>query len=72
MRYTWDVTPDQVPVRVTLRRRLAAGGLSDVLGMLELWADGLLVVRRRDGHRVAVDEADVVALKRVPPAPARR
>ncbi len=73
VRYTRDVTPADVGTRVTLRRRLPPpdAGLGDVLGELLAWADGTLTVRRRDGSEVAVAEADVVALKRVPPAPVR-
>ena len=72
MRYAWNVTPGDVGARVSLRRRLAEGGLGDVLGVLEAWQDGVLTVRRRDDSTVTVDEADVVAVKQVPPAPARR
>ena len=36
------------------------------------WSDGVVEVVRRDGSVVRVDEADVVAAKRVPPAPERR
>ena len=72
VRYTRDVGVRDVGVRVTLRRRLPEGGLGDVLGVLESWSDGLLRVRRRDDALVEVAEADVVALKQVPPAPVRR
>ena len=67
-----DVSPTDLGVRVSLRRRLAEGGLGDVLGVLESWQDGVLVLRRRDGSAVSVTEADVVAVKRVPPPPERR
>lgn len=76
VRYTVDVGPntgvDAVGVRVSLRRRLADGGLGDVLGVVARWSDGVVEVVRRDGTVVTVDEADVVAAKRVPPAPERR
>lgn len=72
VRYVRDVSPDDVGVRVSLRRRLPDGGLGDVLGVLETWTAGALGVRRRDEELVEVAEADVVALKRIPPAPARR
>jgi hypothetical protein len=71
VRYTVDVGPGDSGIRVTVRRRLPEGGLGDVLGQLLSWSDGRLVVERRDGSRVTVDEADVVAAKRVPPAPQR-
>jgi GNAT superfamily N-acetyltransferase len=51
---------------------LPGGGYADVLGDLVAWADGRLVVRIRSGDQVTVEEATVVAGKRVPPPPARR
>ena len=76
VRYTVDVGPstavEAVGVRVSLRRRLPEGGLGDVLGTVTRWSDGVVEVVRRDGTVVSVDEADVVAAKRVPPAPERR
>ena len=72
VRYVRDVSAADVGVRVSLRRRLVEGGLGDVLGVLETWQDGRLVLRRRDGSAVTVAEADVVAIKRVPPPPERR
>lgn len=72
MRYTVDVGPGDSGVRVTIRRRLPEGGLGDVLGQLLSWADGVLVVERRDGTEVTIAEQDVVAAKRIPPAPERR
>lgn len=72
VRYTRDVGPGDSGVRVAVRRRLADGGLGDVLGELERWADGVLVVRDRRGTAHEVAERDVVAAKRIPPPPARR
>ena len=72
MRYTVDVTPADTGARVTLRRRLPEGGLTDVVGVLEQWSGGVLRVRDRAGTPHDVDERTVVALKRVPPPPARR
>jgi N-acetylglutamate synthase len=72
VRYVVDVGPGDSAVRVTVRRRLPEGGLGDVLGELLSWADGCLVVQRRDGTKVTIDEADVVAAKRIPPPPERR
>lgn len=56
--------------RVVVRRRLADGRLGDVLGELLQAAGGVLVIETRRGV-VEVAEADVVAGKPVPPAPAR-
>ena len=72
MRYTVDVGPGDAGARVTVRRRLAAGGLGDVLGELLSWTDGELSVRRSSGEVVIVAEGDVVAAKRIPPPPVRR
>jgi len=57
--------PADVGARVVLRRRLPDGVLSDVLGHVEQWSDGLVRVRTRTGT-VEVAEADLVASKRVP------
>lgn len=78
--YAVDVTPADLGVRVTLRRRLTgteagppgAPTHGDLLGELVRWSDGVLAVRRRDGSVVEVPADTVVALKRVPPPPARR
>ena len=72
MRYVVDVGPGDSGVRVSLRRRLAGGGLGDVLGELVSWADGVVRVRSRDDVVHEVAEGDVVAAKRIPAALARR
>ena len=72
VRYVRDVGPGDVGVRVSLRRRLPEGGFADVLGVVRRWSDGVVEVERRDGSVAVVDEAHVVAAKRVPPAPPRR
>ncbi len=56
---------------MVLRRRLPEGGLGDVLGYVERWSDGEVVVRTRTGP-VLVREVDLVAAKRVPEPPVRR
>jgi hypothetical protein len=55
-----------------LRRRLADGGLGDLLGELVSWDDGLVRVVDRHGTEHAVAEDDVVAAKRIPPPPMTR
>ena len=72
MRYTRDVGPGDVGARVSVRRRLAEGGLTDVVGVVERWSDGVVVVRDRHGTAHELAEDAVVAAKRVPPPPARR
>jgi len=71
LRYADALGPEHVGRRVVVRRRLAGGGLGDVLGTL-LRFDELVVVRDRHGVEHAVARGDVVAGKPVPPAPARR
>ncbi|MDX6738679.1 hypothetical protein [Actinocorallia sp. A-T 12471] len=66
------VSPADVGARVSLRRTLQTGGYSDVVGVLESWADGVLRVRRRTGELVEVPASALVAGKKVPPAPERR
>ena len=46
-------------------------GFSDVLGELLSWTD-VVRVQRRDGVVVEVPAAQVVAAKKIPPAPERR
>ncbi|MBT2208586.1 hypothetical protein [Actinomadura sp. NEAU-AAG7] len=67
-----SISGADVGQRVSLRRRLPTGEYSDVVGVLESWADGLLTVRRRTGELVEVPEATVVAGKVVPPQPPPR
>ena len=58
--------------RVVVRHRLPDGRLTDVLGVLERWDDEAAVVRSRTGDETFVARADLVAGKRIPPAPVRR
>ncbi len=70
-RYEVRLTGDDVGARVVVRRRLPEGGHGDLLGELVRWDDEV-VVRDRSGSLRSTSRADVVAAKRVPPAPARR
>ena len=63
------ITPADVGRRVTVRHRLGASTLTDVVGRLVAWEGGVLLVERRDGTVTAVAEADVVAAKVVPDPP---
>jgi hypothetical protein len=67
-----SVSEADVGRRVSLRRRLPTGQYSDVVGVLESWADGVLTVRRRTGELVEVPRETVVAGKVVPPSPPPR
>ncbi|EYR63870.1 hypothetical protein N866_17550 [Actinotalea ferrariae CF5-4] len=65
----WTAWPPGV--RVVVRRRLAEGGLSDVLGdLLETGPEGVRVRTRRG--EVTVPAADIVLGKVVPPPPLPR
>lgn len=71
VRYVTDVGPGDVGARIVLRHRLPDGRLTDALGHVQRWSDGVVVVRTRTGE-VAVAEGDLVAAKRVPEPPPRR
>lgn len=72
------ITPDDVGRRVTVRSRIADPGPSsgpsatDTLGILRSWSDGRLVIERRDGTRVTLDEAALLAGRTIPDPPPRR
>lgn len=76
--YVLAVTPADVGARVSLRRRLAAPPADgrevygDVLGDLLAWTGGELLVRTRDGAEVRIEEATLVAGKKIPPPPPPR
>ena len=68
--------PHVVGQRIVVRRVLPgetgpSGGpaLTDVLGVCESWADGLVGMRREDGTRVSIETRDIVSGKPVPPRP---
>jgi ribosomal protein S18 acetylase RimI-like enzyme len=70
-----DLTPAQVGLRVSVRRRdrdvPGPRSLRDTVGRLEAVDEASLHVRRRDGALVTIARADVVAARVVPPATAR-
>ncbi len=45
--------------------------MTDVLGVMESWADGRTTIRPADGPLVEINVADIVAGKPVPPRPSR-
>jgi len=71
VRYEMSITPADVGSRVSVRRTLAEGGMSDAVGVLESWRNGVLKVRRKDGTVVEITQESLVAGKVVPPAPDR-
>ncbi|MDX2765427.1 GNAT family N-acetyltransferase [Streptomyces europaeiscabiei] len=70
------VSAADVGKRVSVRRvdDDAAGGgkFTDTVGVLTSWDDGVLLITRRNGERVRIEESSLVAGKTVPAAPARR
>jgi GNAT superfamily N-acetyltransferase len=66
-----SISPRDVGARVSVRRRLADGTMSDAVGMLLRWADGTLAVARKDGTVTEIAQDTLLAGKRVPPAPLR-
>lgn len=71
--------PHVVGRRVVVRRLVRgetgpSGGpaMTDVLGVCESWEQGVVVVRREDGSRVAIATGDIVSGKPVPPRPSAR
>ncbi|MGY0491979.1 GNAT family N-acetyltransferase [Streptomyces sp. WG-D5] len=62
--------------RVSVRRvsgeDSAGNKFTDVVGVLTSWNDGVLLITRRNGEGVRVEESALVAGKVVPAAPARR
>ena len=71
-----SINQSDVGQRVVLRRRIGVTDgrqqYTDVLGELLSLADGVAIVRRKDGTEVAVPVDDVLTGKRVPPARSRR
>lgn len=70
------IRPADVGKRVSVRRvdeDAATGGkFTDTVGVLTSWDKGILLITRRDGQRVRVEESSLVAGKVVPSAPTRR
>ncbi|SIO90193.1 hypothetical protein [Nocardiopsis sp. JB363] len=66
------ITHDDVGRRVSLRIALPEGGFTDIVGVVESWAEGVLTLRRRDDSTVEVAERAIAASRVVPPAPPRR
>ena len=70
------ISPADVGQRVSVRSRLpqAKGGLSmtDTVGRLLAWTDGMLHIERRNGERAEVAERDLLAGKVLAEPPPRR
>ncbi|MCQ4211435.1 GNAT family N-acetyltransferase [Streptomyces longispororuber] len=70
------ITAADVGKRVSVRRVSEDGPagrkFTDTVGVLTSWDEGVLLVTRRTGERVAIEETTLVAGKVVPAEPARR
>ncbi|MEV3854427.1 GNAT family N-acetyltransferase [Streptomyces sp. NPDC050095] len=70
------LTRADVGKRVSVRRVSEEGTagrkFTDTVGVLTSWNDGVLLITRRSGERVAIEESSLVAGKVVPAEPARR
>ncbi|WP_329220755.1 GNAT family N-acetyltransferase [Streptomyces sp. NBC_01485] len=62
----------RVSVRCLTGPGVTGGKFTDTVGVLTSWDDGVLVITRKSGESVRVDESSLVAGKVVPAAPARR
>jgi len=70
---------DSIGSRVSVRYLLVGTSphdpdvlMTDVVGVLEDWTEGVARIRRASGERVDVPIGAIVAAKVVPPAPPRR
>ncbi len=69
------VVGQRVVVRHLLPGRTGPSGgpaMTDVLGVVETWADDRITVRREDGAVVEIATDEIVSGKPVPPPPPRR
>jgi hypothetical protein len=68
------ISPNDVGQRVSIRHRIVdeQASLTDLLGYLRSWGDGLLLVEQESGETRAVLEKDVVAAKVIPPKSVRK
>ncbi|WP_329035541.1 GNAT family N-acetyltransferase [Streptomyces sp. NBC_01725] len=70
------ITPADVGKRVSVRRLTDADDgaekFTDTVGVLTSWDEGVVLVTRRTGETVRIQESSLVAGKVVPAAPARR
>ncbi|MFI1045944.1 GNAT family N-acetyltransferase [Streptomyces griseoruber] len=70
------ITIADVGKRVSVRRLsdpgVTEGKFTDTVGVLTSWDKGVLVITRKSGEVVRIDESSLVAGKAVPAAPARR
>ncbi|WP_416977257.1 GNAT family N-acetyltransferase [Streptomyces sp. T028] len=70
------ITAADVGKRVSVRRLsdpgVTEGKFTDTVGVLTSWDKGVLVITRKSGEAVRIDESSLVAGKVVPAAPARR
>lgn len=63
------ITPADTGARVTIRSRIPQPGggpsMTDTVGTLESWSDGVLRIRRKTGDIVELDETLLVAARTI-------
>ena len=74
-RYVVRITPADVGRRVTIRSRIGASdrqpAMTDTVGVLRAWTEGVLRVERRDGELVEIRDKDMVAGRVIAASPWR-
>ena len=71
-RYVVRITPADVGSRVSIRSRThSQPPATDTVGLLVGWEGGVVTVERRDGTKVQLHEADLLAGKTIPAPPSR-
>ena len=64
------ITPADTGARVSIRSLIPHPGagptMTDTVGILESWIDGVLRIRRKTGEIVHVEEAALVAARTIP------
>lgn len=75
-RFEVRITAADVGKRVSVRRwdehAAESEKFTDTVGLLTSWDGGVLLITRRDGESVRIEESSLVAAKVVPAAPVRR
>lgn len=71
MRYAREVDCAHVGLRVSVRRRLAEGGTTDAVGVLEDCDEDAFGVRDKRGELVRIPRCEVVASRVIRPPGAR-
>jgi ribosome maturation factor RimP len=58
-----QIGPEHIGRRVTVRRKLAEGGYSDVLGVCEQADATSVTVRNKEGEAIVIERSEIVAAR---------